>query len=66
MGPAGVTITIVRNDLIKGTRTDIPLLMEWSTFAKAPNTFHNTPTCWSIYMCGLNLEHMIQEGGIPV
>jgi len=66
VGPAGVTIVIARNDLIDAKhRSDTPLLCDWATFSKAANTFHNTPSCWPIYVCGLNLSYMLQEGGIP-
>ena len=64
VGPAGVTIVIAKNDLIQGHRSDTPLLCDWETFAKAPNTFHNTPSCFPIYMCGLNLAYMKEQGGI--
>lgn len=64
VGPAGVTIVIARNDLIPGHRSDTPMLCDWEKFAGAVNTFHNTPCCWSIYMCGLNIEHMLEQGGL--
>ena len=65
VGPAGVTIVVVRNDLIAGHRSDTPLLCDWETFSKAANTFHNTPACFPIYMCGLNLAYMLEQGGVP-
>ena len=65
VGPAGLTFVIVRNDLIAGHRADTPLLCDWETFSKAANTFHNTPSCWPIYMCGLNVAYMLEQGGIP-
>ena len=65
VGPAGVTFVIVRNDLIPGHRSDTPLLCDWETYSKAANTFHNTPSCWSIYICGLNLAYMLEQGGLP-
>lgn len=65
VGPAGATIVVVRNDLIAGHRSDTPLLCDWETFSKAPNTFQNTPSCWPIYVCGLNLAYMLEQGGIP-
>lgn len=64
IGPAGVTFVVVRNDLIPGHRSDTPLLCDWETYSKAQNTFHNTPSCWAIYMSGLNLAHMIEQGGV--
>lgn len=64
VGPAGICITIVKTDLIGHQRKDTPLLCDWGTFAKAANTFHNTPACFPIYMCGLNIAHMIEKGGV--
>ena len=64
IGPAGVTVCIVRSDLVANHRRDTPLLCDWELFAKAPNTFHNTPSCFPIYMCGLNLAYMKEQGGI--
>lgn len=66
VGPAGVCIVVVRKTLLKTPcRKDTPLLCDWPLFDKAANTFHNTPNCWTIYMCGLNIEYMIEQGGIP-
>lgn len=45
-------------------RPTTPLLCDWATFGKAANTFHNTPPCWAIYMAGLNIRHMIDQGGV--
>jgi len=65
VGPAGVTIVVVREDLIGKQRKDTPILCDWELFAKAPTQFYNTPCCWSIYMCGLNIAYMLEQGGIP-
>ena len=63
-GLDGLVITIVRNDLIGKHRKDTPMMLEWEAYAKSPNTFPTTPSCWSIYMCGLNLEYMLNLGGV--
>ena len=65
VGPAGVTIVIVRSTLVKGHRSDTPLICDWELFSKAQNMFHNTPACFPIYMCGLNLAYIIEQGGVP-
>jgi phosphoserine aminotransferase len=62
LGPAGVTLTVIREDLIGKHRPDTPIMCEWATFNKAPNTYHNTPVCWSIYVTGLNIAHMKKNG----
>ena len=62
MGPAGVTVTVIRDDLIGKHRADTPIMCDWSTFNKAPNTYYNTPVCYSIYVAGLNIAHMKKNG----
>ncbi len=65
VGPAGVCISVIRDDLI-GTkmRKDTPLLFDWKQFRDAPTKFHNTPACYPIYVCGLNLAYMKRIGGL--
>ena len=57
---------MIRDDLI-GTnmRKDTPLLFDWKQFHGAPTKFHNTPACYPIYVCGLNLAYMKRQGGLP-
>jgi phosphoserine aminotransferase len=41
-------------------------MMNWHNLADPKHKlFMNTPTTYSIYMCGLVLEHMLEQGGIP-
>ncbi len=62
LGPSGVCVVVVREDLIGHHRKDTPLLFDWKTFAAAPSKMHNTPSCWPIYVTGLNLAHMKVKG----
>lgn len=62
IGPAGVTVCVIREDLIGHHMASTPVICDWQTFSKAPNTYHNTPVCWSIYVCGLNIAHMKKNG----
>ena len=64
VGPAGVCFAIIKRDLIGKIKNNMPMLCDWDIFNKAANTFQNTPCCWSIYMCGLNIEYMLAKGGI--
>lgn len=64
LGPAGMTLLIVRNDLIPNPRPATPFLLDWEVYAKAQTMFMNTPPCWTIYVCGLNFQHMIKNGGL--
>lgn len=63
IGPAGVTIVIVREDLLGAPRPDTPTMLNW-TVAAENGSMYNTPPCWAIYMCGLVFAHMLEQGGL--
>ncbi|MBR2122500.1 MAG: 3-phosphoserine/phosphohydroxythreonine transaminase [Lachnospiraceae bacterium] len=64
VGPAGVTIVIIREDLI---REDIlpgtPTMLMYKTHADA-ESLYNTPPCYNIYVCGLVFEWLKKMGGL--
>jgi len=66
VGPAGVTIVIIRDDLI---REDVlpgtPTMLKYKTHADAKSLF-NTPPCWNIYVCGLVFQWLKDMGGLEV
>jgi phosphoserine aminotransferase len=64
VGPAGVTIVIVREDLLDRALPICPSFMHYKTMA-ANNSMLNTPPCFSIYMVGLVLKDLIASGGLP-
>lgn len=64
LGPAGVCVVIVRKDLIGKERSETPVCLSWDGQAKAAGKFLNTPCCWSLYVLGLTLEHMLANGGL--
>jgi len=64
MGPAGVTLVIIREDLIDRVPEDTPTMQKWNTHVKKDSLF-NTGPCWAIYMCKLALEHLKSLGGVP-
>ena len=57
IGPAGVTIVIVRNDLIGNARSTTPSMADAGSML-------NTPPCYSWYMCGLVFAWLKQQGGV--
>jgi len=63
VGPAGVTIVIVRNDLLGNPRSGTPTMLDWSIMAEN-KSLYNTPPCFSIYMCGLVFKHLLGLGGL--
>ena len=64
VGPAGVVIVIVREDLI---RDDVlpftPTMMKYKTHADNKSLF-NTPPCYGIYICGLVFKWLLKLGGV--
>ena len=64
IGPAGVTIVIVRDDLV---REDVlpftPTIMRYTTQAKA-KSLSNTPPAYGIYICGLVFKWLKEMGGL--
>lgn len=66
VGPAGVVIVIVREDLV---REDVipttPTIMRYITQANA-KSLSNTPPCWGIYICGLVFKWLKGLGGLEV
>jgi phosphoserine aminotransferase len=63
IGPAGVTVVIIRNDLIKEDLTDIPAIFRYKTHADGASLY-NTPPTYSIYMADLVLEWLEGIGGL--
>ncbi|HHX49170.1 MAG TPA: 3-phosphoserine/phosphohydroxythreonine transaminase [Clostridiales bacterium] len=63
IAPAGVTIVIVRKDLINQPQTICPTMLMYKTHAKA-NSLYNTPPCFSIYMAMLVFRWLDKLGGI--
>lgn len=63
MGPAGLTVVIIRKDLISDTvRPGTPTMLRYKTHADN-GSMYNTPPCYSIYMCGLVLQWIRDEIG---
>lgn len=63
LGPAGVTVVIVRNDLVDKTHELCPTMLKWSTHIK-DQSLYNTPPCWSVYVMMLVLEWLKNLGGL--
>ena len=63
IGPAGVTVVIVRKDLVGKARAVCPTMLDYKTMAD-DNSLYNTPPCWTIYMCGLVFSKMLADGGL--
>jgi len=64
VGPAGMAIVIIREDLI---RDDLdpktPVYLSYKTHADA-DSLYNTPNCWAIYCCGKVFKYLLDLGGL--
>jgi phosphoserine aminotransferase len=65
VGPAGLTLVIVKRELLDRARSDIPALLAWKGFADEDSML-NTPPTFSWYFAGLVFEWIEQEGGLAV
>ncbi|MBQ2888790.1 MAG: 3-phosphoserine/phosphohydroxythreonine transaminase [Firmicutes bacterium] len=63
VAPAGVTIVIVREDLLKDPLPGTPTMLTYKTHAEN-DSMYNTPPCYPIYICKLVLEWIEGLGGL--
>ena len=64
VGPAGMAIVIIREDLIRGDVPEfVPTYLRYKTHADA-DSLYNTPNCWAIYCCGKVFKYLLDNGGL--
>lgn len=63
MGPAGVTVVIVREDLLARSAASLPVMLSYAVHAENGSMF-NTPPVFAIYMLGLVTKWLIDQGGL--
>ena len=63
MGPAGVTVVIIREDLLDKTPENTPTMLTYKTHADKDSMF-NTPPCFAIYGVGEVLKWLKKQGGV--
>ena len=63
MAPAGLTVVIIREDLAGHELPYTPLMMNYKTMIDK-DSMYNTPPCWCIYMLGLTLDWVEEQGGV--
>ncbi|MBS1442074.1 MAG: 3-phosphoserine/phosphohydroxythreonine transaminase [Dorea sp.] len=64
IGPAGVVIAIIREDLItEDVLEGTPTILTYKTHADA-NSLYNTPNCYCIYICGKVFKWLKKQGGL--
>ena len=63
IGPSGVTVVIIRDDLLARSPEDIPVFFNYNNHVKA-NSLYNTPPTFGIYMASLVFKYLIDNGGL--
>ena len=63
IGPAGLTVVIVRDDLLERFKEDCPTMLKWKTQADK-DSLYNTPPCFSMYVAMLVFRHLKKIGGV--
>ncbi|KAL8158443.1 phosphoserine aminotransferase 2, chloroplastic-like [Apium graveolens] len=63
VGPSGVTVVIIRKDLIGNAQGLTPVMLDYKIHDDN-NSLYNTPPCYGIYMCGLVFEDLLAQGGL--
>ena len=63
MGPAGLTVVIVRDDLLDRALPITPSVLHWKEQAQA-DSMVNTPATYAIYIAGLVFEWLQAQGGL--
>jgi phosphoserine aminotransferase len=64
LGPSGVVVTIIRDDLLAQCRPDLPTMLKYGTHADS-NSLFNTPPTWGIYILRNVLAYNKSIGGLP-
>jgi phosphoserine aminotransferase len=63
IGPAGLTIVIIRDDLVGLAGDSVPAMLNYEIHAKA-DSMYNTPPTYGWYIAGLVFEHLLENGGL--
>ncbi|HEV3061083.1 MAG TPA: 3-phosphoserine/phosphohydroxythreonine transaminase [Vicinamibacterales bacterium] len=63
MGPAGVTVVIVRDDLLARSSKSLPSMLSYAVHAKN-GSLYNTPPAFAVYTMGLVMKWLLAQGGL--
>jgi phosphoserine aminotransferase len=64
VGPAGVVVGILREDMLERVPANLPVMLDLKVQAEE-KSLYNTPPCFSIYMVGLVMKWIKKLGGLP-
>ena len=64
VGPAGMAVVIIREDLLREDLPQyVPTYLSYKTHADN-DSLYNTPNCWAIYCCGKVFKYLLAHGGL--
>jgi phosphoserine aminotransferase len=63
IGPAGITLVIVKNELLDKARSDNPHLMTWKSYADS-DSMTNTPPTFAWYVADIVFQWLLERGGV--
>jgi len=63
LGPSGITVVVIRQDLLDRCRDDLPVILRYATHA-GKASLYNTPPTFSVYLMKLVLEWIKEQGGL--
>jgi len=63
MGPAGVTVVIIRDDLLARSQKSMPTMLNYAVHAEN-GSMYNTPPAFAVYAMGLVMKWLIGQGGL--
>lgn len=63
IGPAGLTVVIIRKDLAENNDKNLPIMLQYETYAKN-NSLYNTPPVFAVYIMGKVLKWIKKNGGL--
>ena len=63
IGPAGLTLVIIREDLLERSQDSLPAMLNYKLMNKN-GSMYNTPPCFAIYMAGLTFQWLQDMGGL--
>ena len=63
LGPSGLAVVIVREDLLERAPDSLGSMLNYRTYAES-NSLYNTPNTWGIYLLGLTIKWLLGRGGL--
>jgi phosphoserine aminotransferase len=63
LGPSGVTLVVLREDLLARSPKNLPTMLDYNTHAK-DRSLYNTPPVFGVYIMGLVMKWLIGKGGL--